>query len=271
MKHYLLHFVLMTLALITLIPLWLMAVASISGATAKLGLSGLIPQWRQLNLHTYFEVWVEGHFGRYFFNSVWVSFWITLTNLLFDSMAAYALSRREFKGRSLLMFLILVKLLIPATVLMVPTFILIKSLGIYDSYWALILPMVAETFGIFLLRQFMLGLPKELEEAARLEGASDIRVFFFIILPLCRPALAVVAIHSLLVSWNSYIHPLILTVSDSMRTLPLGIAFYRSSHSGVDTAHLMAGSMIASLPVLIAFLLFQKHIISGLTQGAVKG
>ncbi len=169
------------------------------------------------------------------------------------------------------MVLILAKLMIPAAVLMVPTFVLIKGMGLYDSHLALILPMVAETFGIFLLRQYMLSLPKELEEAARLEGASDFYIFFTLILPLCRPALAVVAIHSVLVSWNAYIYPLILTSSDSMRTLPLGIAFYRASHAGVDAGHLMAGSMIASLPVILTFLVFQKQIIKGLTQGAVKG
>jgi len=266
-----LHFILMSVALIALIPLWLMLVSSLSGSNAELGFAGLIPRFGQFSFDAYIDVWTEGNFGRYFMNSVWVSFWITSANLIFDAMAAYGLSRREFRGRGVLMLLILIKLMIPATVLMVPTFILVKSLGMYDGYMALILPMVAETFGIFLLRQYMLNLPKELEEAARLEGASDLRIFFSIILPLCRPALAVVAIHSLLVSWNSYVHPLILTASDDMRTLPLGLAFYRASHSGVDTAHLMAGSMIASLPVLIAFLFFQRHIISGLTQGAVKG
>jgi len=271
LKRGALHFLLMSLALVALIPLWLMLITSLSGAKAQLGIAGLVPHFDQFSLQAYIDVWTQGNFGRYFLNSVWVSFWITLANLIFDAMAAYGLSRREFKGRGVLMFLILVKLMIPATVLMVPTFILVKSLGMYDGYLALILPMVAETFGIFLLRQYMLNLPKELEEAARLEGTSDLRIFFSIILPLCRPALAVVAIHSLLVSWNSYVHPLILTSSDHMRTLPLGLAFYRASHSGVDSAHLMAGSMIASLPVLIAFLFFQRHIISGLTQGAVKG
>ena len=136
---------------------------------------------------------------------------------------------------------------------------------------ALILPMVAETFGIFLLRQYMLSLPVELEEAARLEGAGDWKIFFSIIMPLSKPAIAVVVIHSVLISWNMYIYPLILTSSDAMRTLPLGIAFYRASHSGVDVSHLMAGSVIASFPVIIVFIIFQKQIIAGLTKGAVKG
>lgn len=266
-----LHLLLMGLALLTLVPLLLMAVTSLLGPEARLSLSNLWPDWGVVSLKNYQEVWTQGNFGRYFFNSVWVSLWVTLSNLIFDAMAAYALARRQFRGQGLLVLLILVKLMIPAAVLMVPTFVLVQALGLYDGYLALILPMVAETFGIFLLRQYMLSLPKELEEAARLEGASDLRIFFTLILPLCRPALSVVAIHSLLVSWNSYVHPLILTSSDQMRTLPLGIAFYRASHSGADTAHLMAGSMIASLPVVLAFLVFQKQIISGLTQGAVKG
>ncbi|OGG96223.1 MAG: hypothetical protein A2508_03970 [Candidatus Lambdaproteobacteria bacterium RIFOXYD12_FULL_49_8] len=265
------HLFLMSLALLSLVPLWVMFTSSLTQGGTHLGLSTLWPGWDRLTLTNYSEVWTQGNFGRYFFNSVWVSFWITLSNLLFDAMAAYALARRRFGGRGLLMALILAKLMIPGAVLMVPQFILIKALGLYDGYLALILPMVAETFGIFMLRQYMLSLPKELEEAARLEGAGDIKIFFSIILPLCRPALAVVAIHSLLVSWNAYVHPLILTSSDAMRTLPLGLAFYRASHSGVDTAHLMAGAMIASLPVMIAFAVFQKQIISGLTQGAVKG
>jgi len=270
-KKFALHLFLLLLALSTLVPLWVMATTSLTVGGARLGLAALWPDWARLSFANYIEVWTAGNFGRYFFNSVWVSLWITLSNLIFDAMAAYALARRKFVGQGVLMALILTKLMIPAAVLMVPQFILVKALGLYDGYLALILPMIAETFGIFLLRQYMLSLPKELEEAARLEGASDLRIFFTVILPLCRPALAVVAIHSLLVSWNAYVHPLILTSSDSMRTLPLGLAFYRASHSGVDAAHLMAGAMIASLPVMIAFVVFQKQIIAGLTQGAVKG
>ena len=271
MKKAFLHLFLFCLALATLAPLWVMLLASLTSGANQLGLEAMIPKWSQLTLNNYYQVWGEGNFGRYFFNSMVVTLTITLFNLIFDSMAAYALARREFPGRNLVMVLVLAKLMIPAAVLMVPTFILVKGIGLYDTHLALILPMIAETFGIFLLRQYMLSLPKELEEAARLEGAGDFKIFFSIIFPLCKPALAVVAIHSVLVSWNAYIYPLILTSSDEMRTLPLGIAFYRASHSGLDTGHLMAGSMIASLPVVIAFLAFQKQIIKGLTQGAVKG
>jgi len=259
------------LALTTLLPLWVMAVTSLLANAGQLGLDSLWPNWRQLTWNNYLEVWTQGNFGVYFWNSLVITVVITAFNLVFDAMAAYALARRELPLKGLVMTLILAKLMIPAAVLMVPTFILVRALGLYDSYLALILPVLAETFGIFLLRQYMLSLPQELEEAARLEGAGDFRIFFTIIFPLTRPALAVVAIHSVLVSWNAYLYPLILTSSDAMRTLPLGLAFYRASHSGVDAGHLMAGSMIASLPVVAAFLLFQRQILSGLTQGAVKG
>ena len=270
MKKLSLHGFLFLLALVTLMPLWVMTVTSFSTST-KIGIQSIIPDFSQLTFANYYDVWTEGNFGVYFWNSLIVTVAITAANLLFDGMAAYALARRQFKWRNLLIFLILVKLMVPATVLMVPTFILVQNMGLYDTHLALILPMVAETFGIFLLRQYMLSLPVELEEAARLEGASDWRIFFTIIMPLSKPALAVVAIHSVLISWNAYVYPLILTSSDSMRTLPLGIAFYRASHSGVDAGHMMGGSMIASIPIIIAFLVFQRKIISGLTQGAVKG
>lgn len=269
--RFILQSILFIFAIITLIPLWIMFITSFKEVHSAIGLKGILPSWEHLTFQNYIDVWVKGNFGRYFFNSVLVTFVITLANVLFDGMAAYALARRKFIGRKYLMGVIVAKLMIPSAVLMVPTFILIRELQLYDTYLAIILPLVAETFGIFLLRQYMLSIPIELEEAARLEGASDWNIFFSIILPLSSPAIAVVVIHSVMTSWNMYIYPLILTSSSSMRTLPLGIAFYRASHSGVDSGHLMAGSMIAALPVIILFLIFQRKIISGLTQGAVKG
>jgi multiple sugar transport system permease protein len=270
-KKTILHGVLFFFAVITLIPLWVMFVTSLKSTHSSIGLKSILPRLADLTFQNYYQVWTEGNFGHYFLNSLLVTIVITVANVFFDSMAAYALARRKFHGRGFLMGVIVAKLMIPAAVLMVPTFILIREVHLYDTYLALILPLVAETFGIFLLRQYMLSLPIELEEAARLEGASDWRIFTTIILPLSKPALAVVIIHSVMTSWNMYIYPLILTSSDSMRTLPLGIAFYRASHSGVDAGHLMAGSMIASFPVILAFLIFQKQIIAGLTKGAVKG
>ena len=270
-RKSLLHFTLFLFAAITLIPMWVMMVGSLQEKASNIGLKEIWPDFSRLTLQNYISVWTEGNFAQYFINSLIVTIAITLANVLFDSMAAYALARRNFRGRGVLMGVILGKLMIPAAVLIVPTFIVVREIHLYDTHLALILPLIAETFGIFLLRQYMLSLPISLEEAARLEGASDWRIFFTIIMPLCKPALAVVIIHSVMTSWNAYIYPLILTSSDSMRTLPLGIAFYRASHSGVDSGHLLAASMIASLPIIVVFLIFQKKIISGLTKGAVKG
>lgn len=270
MKKILIHFLLLFFAIISIIPLWLMVVTSLKASDSALVLRGLIPSWQTLTLDNFIHAWTKGNFGRYFFNSVVVTGSIVLGNIFFDTTAAYALARRKFFGKGIVMIAILAKLMIPAAILMVPTFILVRKLGIYDTYAALIFPFLAETFGIFVLRQYILSIPIAYEEAARSEGAGEWKIFFSIIFPLCKPALAVVIIHSVMSSWNMYIYPLILTSSDSMRTLPLGIAFYRVNQSNIHSGHLMAGSMIVVLPVIIVFLLFQKQIITSLTQGGIK-
>lgn len=271
MLRFWVHGILFLLALVSLLPLWIMFVTSFKASYNILGLGSIFPIQGGWTVQNFVDVWLTGNFGRYFLNSLIVTTSITCANIVFDSMAAYALARRKFWGKTLIMLLILSKLMIPAAVLMVPTFILIRQLGLYDSYLALILPLVAETFGIFVIRQYMLSLAPQLEEAARLEGASDWKVFWTIVLPQCKPVLSVVVIHSVMTSWNMYIYPLLLTSSDSMRTLPLGIAFFQASNSGVDSGHLMAGAVIAALPVILVFLFFQSKILSSLGQGAVKG
>ena len=265
------HTFLLLVSILTIIPLWVMFVTAFKSNSGVLGFAAINPFSSSWTIDNFITVWKKGNFGRYFLNSVMVTFFITVGNIIFDSMAAYALARRKFRGKGLLMGVIALKLLIPSVVLMVPTFILINKIGLYDSYAAIIFPMLTETFGIFLIRQYMLSLPVELEESARLEGYSDWWIFITIIFPLIMPVLAVVCIHSIMTSWNMYIYPLILTSSDSMRTLPLGLAFFKSSNSTANTAQLMAGAVIASLPVIILFLIYQRKIISGLTKGAVKG
>ena len=265
------HLILLVIAVTAFTPIWIMFVTSFKDRGGWIGFSSIWPFSSDLTFDHYIKVWKYGNFARYFLNSFFVTFLITVGNLIFDSLAAYALARKEFFLKKFVMTVIVVKLMIPSAVLMVPTFILVNNLGLYDTYAAMILPMLAETFGIFLIRQYMLGIPKELEEAARLEGAGEFRIFMTIILPLCLPVLMVVLVHSVMTGWNMYIYPLILTSSDSLRTLPLGLAFYRSSHSEADAAELMACSVIAALPVILVFIFFQKKIISGLTEGAVKG
>jgi multiple sugar transport system permease protein len=158
--------------------------------------------------------------------------------------------------------------MVPRQVTMIPVYILMSRLHLLNTYAALVLPFLVDGFNVFLMSQYILALPEELEDAARVDGASDLRVFFRVVMPLAKPALAVVAINTFLVSWNSFLYPLILTNSETMRTLPVGLALYSQGEHSVDWGHLMAGASLAALPVIAAFVLFQRQIIEGLTAGA---
>lgn len=265
------NLILFPLAISTIIPLWIMIIASLQLQDKALNFDLLWVNLSEISFQNIIDVWQQGKFNRYFLNSFIVSFFITSANIIFDSMVAYALARRKFKGKNLLLGLIAVKLMIPAAVLMVPTFRLVQFFNLYDTYLALILPLITETFGIYVLRNYMLKIPESFEESARLDGASDFGIFWRIIMPICGPVLAIVAVHSVLTSWNMYIYPLILTSSDSMRTLPLGISFYSASNPEITTGQLMAAAVVSSLPVLLVFLMFQRKVILSMTQGALKG
>ncbi len=262
---------LLPLALALYLPLWAMLIASLSSSKSSLNFSYLLPDLSKFTFNNFILVWRDGNFSRYFLNSAIVTFCITVGNIIFDSMVAYAFARREFPFKKTLWLLIAVKLMIPAAVLLVPTFSLARYLNIYDSYFALILPFLTETFGIYVITQYIKNIPYSFEEAAIIEGATDIAIFIKIVFPLLKPALVIVALHSILTSWNMYIFPLILTSSDSLRTLPLGINFYSLSHPEASTAELMATNIITALPVFLLFLVYQNKLISNLTQGALKG
>ncbi len=267
-KRYIAHFLLILILLSTLFPLYVMIITSIRESGNILpNIKSLIP--RNITLQNYIDVWKSGNFHRYFLNSVIVTTSVTLLNVVFDSMVAYALSRKPFPGSNIILFIIIGRMMIPAQVLMIPIFILIKRLHIYNTYWALILPIAVQGFGIFLMKQYFDGLPKELDEAAKMDGAGDFTILFRVLLPISGPALAVLIINTFLTTWNAFLYPLILTNTDNMRTLPIGVAYFNTLQ-GIDYVHLMAGSTITVLPVIAIFLAFQKKIISGLTQGAVK-
>ncbi len=267
-KRYITHFLLILILLSTLFPLYVMIVTSVRESGNILpNIRSLIP--RNITLQNYIDVWKSGNFHRYFLNSVIVTTSVTLLNVIFDSMVAYALSRKPFPGSNIILFIIIGRMMIPAQVLMIPIFILIKRLHIYNTYWALILPIAVQGFGIFLMKQYFDGLPRELDEAAKMDGAGDFTILFRILLPISGPALAVLIINTFLTTWNAFLYPLILTNTDNMRTLPIGVAYFNTLQ-GIDYVHLMAGSTITVLPVIAIFLAFQKKIISGLTQGAVK-
>jgi len=218
----------------------------------------------------YTEAMTLQPFGRFFFNSIVVAGASVIGQLLFCSMAAYAFARLRFPGRDRLFALYLGTMMIPAIVTIIPAFLIITTFGWINTYWALLTPSLSSVWGIFLLRQFFLTIPRELEDAARVDGASDLVIFFRVILPLSRPALATLAIFTFMGSWKDFLWPLIVTNRVDMRTVEVGISNFNSLYS-TDWPHQMAAAVVVMLPVIIVFLLAQKHFVRGITLTGLKG
>ena len=203
-------------------------------------------------------------FERFYFNSLVVSSAVTIVQLFTSSLAAFAFARLQFRGRNVLFFLYLIGLMIPFPVLLVPNFLMIRQLGWYDSYLALIVPPAFSAFSIFLLRQYYRGLPMEYDEAARIDGASSLRIWWNIILPNSKPALAALGIFTFLGTWNDFLWPLVVTNSVEMRTIPVGLNSFQGQFS-VRWELLMDASVVALIPVLIIYFFAQNWIIKGLS------
>jgi multiple sugar transport system permease protein len=261
---------LLTLGLLTmLVPLWWMIATSLKATGAGMGGAADLWPW-PLSLVNYFDIWNSGPFARYFLNSTVVALVVVGGNILFSAMVGYAFARRRFPGKSILWWGLLATLMVPKQVVMIPVYVLAARLHLIDNYAALIAPFIVDAFNVFLMRSYIEQLPDDMEEAARVDGASEWSVFTRVVMPLVRPALAVVGINTFLVNWNNFLYPLILTNSDHMRTLPVGLALYAQGENSVDWGHLMAGSTLSTLPIIVVFAIFQRHIIEGITAGAGK-
>lgn len=221
-------------------------------------------------LANYADLFREAAFARYIFNSVFVATVVVAANVLTAAAVGYALARTRHWGSRFLTVAMVATLMLPKQVLMIPLYLVCARLGILNSYWALILPFAVDAFSIFLARQYVLGLPTELEDAARVDGASEFRIFSTIVLPLMKPVLAVVAINSFLINWNSFLYPLIFVDTDALRTLPVGLALFAQGEHSVDWGLLMAGSGISALPTIAVFVFFQRQILEGIVAGAEK-
>jgi multiple sugar transport system permease protein len=219
----------------------------------------------------YERLWDRLDFPRFFWNSTVIALLITVSNLLFCSMVGYALAKLRFAGRDKLFLLVLGTLLVPGAVTLVPLFVLISKLGMVDTYWAVILPAAAGPLGVFLMRQFMLGIPDDLIEAARVDGAREFTVFWRIVLPLSTPALAALAIVTFLPAWNALLWPLIVLTSQENYTLPVALAIFARGQFQADYGLLMAGSVVLVLPVIILFLTLQRQFTQSVTMTGIKG
>lgn len=231
---------------------------------------GLIPQ--TFTLEGY-ERLFSFNVGRWTINSALIALIVTLGNVFFASLAGYALARIPFPGSNAAFLAILGTMMIPGIVLIIPMFIVLKTLGMINSYSGLIVPKVITAFGIFLMKQFFESVPKELEEAARIDGASQFQTFFRVVLPTARPALVALIIFTLQGSWNEFMHPLIVvTTNQDLYTLPLGLALLRGGMGqNLQWNSLMAGSMLTTVPMAIIFFLFQRYFIEGISYSGIKG
>lgn len=226
---------------------------------------------RELSFSTsnYTDLFGKFSFGKYLFNSVFITVVATLLTLLFNSMAAFALSKYQFKGQKTVFLLIIATLMIPPTIVLVPIFLVINSVGLLNSLWGVILPAVATPTGVFLLRQYMLTIPDELLEAARMDHASEWRIYWRIVLPLSAPALAVLAIFSVMWRWNDFLLPLIVLSKSEFFTLQLALnSFQGELHT--QWHYLLAMTVITLLPVTLVFAFLQRYITTGIASAGVK-
>jgi multiple sugar transport system permease protein len=219
----------------------------------------------------YVRLFDQLDFPRFFFNSAVIALAVTVGTLVFCPMLGYALAKLRWRGKRVVMAVVLATLMVPAGITLIPNFILMSNLGLVNSYPGLILPFLAGAFGVFLMRQFMLGIPNELLEAARMDGASEFRIFWSVVMPLATPVLATLGILTFLGSWNNFLYPLVMAQEPEMYTLPVALATFATGQYQADHGMLMAGSVILVVPVLIVFILFQRWITEGIATTGLKG
>jgi len=262
---------LLAIAFVMLLPLLWLVSTSLKAPTEDIFQypPQLLPQ--QPTLENYAQVWQLAPFGRYLLNSTIVAVLTVTLNLLFCSLAAYPLARLSFRGRDWILTAIIATILIPFQIVMIPLYVLTVQLGLRNSYLGLIFPAIASAFGIFLLRQAFLGVPKELEEAARIDGCSELGLWWHVMLPAIRPALITLAIFVFIGSWSDFLWPLIvLDPGSDYYTLPLGVASLEGVFSP-DWRIIAAGSVLSILPILLLFAFLQRYIVPSEAGSGVKG
>ncbi|WP_083632402.1 ABC transporter permease subunit [Domibacillus antri] len=266
----LIYVVLIIWAVLTFIPLIWMFVSSLKDSTAITQVPPqLIP--KQPTLDAYQRVFEVGGFARWFLNSLIVSTILTISNVVLASLAGYAFAKLKFPGRHTIFWILLGSMMIPGQITLIPLYILIvNTFQIADTYFALVIPTIVTTANIFLARQFMASLPSSLIDAARIDACSEPKIFWKVILPMAKPGLAVLGIFTFVANWNSFFWPFLVTSSNEMRTLQVGLTSFRYQYTA-DYGAMMAGAVLTAIPMFIVFLVLQKYFLKGITIGAVKG
>ncbi|BAU05568.1 carbohydrate ABC transporter permease [Fischerella sp. NIES-3754] len=262
--------ILIAIAIVTLFPLFWLVSTALKSQTENIFQSPpqLFPS--QPTFENFVSVWQSNPFGQYLFNSTLVAVLTVGLNLLFCALAAYPLARLSFPGRDWIFIAIISTIMIPFQIVMIPLYILTVQLGLRNTYLGIIFPSLASAFGIFLLRQAFMSVPKEMEEAARMDGCSELGIWWYVMLPAVRPALVTLAIFVFIGSWSDFLWPLIVIQDESLYTLPLGVAKLAGTFS-LDWRLVAAGSVISILPVMILFLFLQRYIVPTEAGSGVKG
>ncbi len=262
-----LHLALAIVAMTLTLPFVWMVLTSLK-PLAEVGLESWLPtQWHWSNYKEVFEVIP---FATFYHNSLFVACWVTFLQVFTSSLAAFSFSRLDWPGRDRVFLLYLGTMMLPGLVMMIPNYQIMIKLNLVDSFPGLILPAAFSAFGTFLIRQFMLSIPKSLDEAAYLDGASSWQLFWHVILPLSRPGIVTLTIFTFMSNYNAFFWPLVMLKSESKYTLPIGLLFFDSSR-GQSTHLLMAAVTMSVIPMIIVFVLLQKQFIRGIAAGAVKG
>ena len=256
-------------AVLALLPMvWMVSASLMPSGEASTYPPHFFPS--RLTFAHYTDLFTRLNLGRYLLNSAFVSLVVTFASLAINSMAGYAFAKLRFRGRDRLFRVLSTGLVLPVQVAMLPLFLLMKNLGLINTYWGVIIPGMASIFGIFLVRQYALAIPDEMLDAARVDGASEFRIFWSIVVPGIVPILATLSIWTFLATWNDFMWPLIVLSDESHYTLPVALANLAGEHVQ-DTELMMAGSVLTVIPVMLVFLFLQRYYIQGVMAGSVKG
>ena len=218
----------------------------------------------------YQEVWTRVNFLTYYLNTIKLSIIVTVGQVVTCSLAAYSFAKMDYPGRDKIFLCYLATMMVPWHAIMIPQFIIIKNMGFYDSHWSIILMNLFSAFGVFLLRQFMLGIPMELSEAARIDGCGELKIYSQIIMPMCKPGLATLVVFTFNFMWNDYMGPMIYLNTDKLKTIQIGLAAFRTEY-GAEYGLIMAGTVCSLLPMVLIYCVAQKYLIEGIAFSGLKG